>query len=488
MNACFSVGGYARILLSVTAGLSACAAWSQGAVRQRPSILLAISDDQSWLHTSISGDRVVQTPTFDRVAREGVLFTHAFCSSPSCTPSRGAILTGQDFWRLEDGANLMSTLPSKFTVYPDLLEAAGYVVGYCRKGWAPGNFQAAGRTRNPAGPRYKSLEAFLKNVPEDKPFCFWFGSSDPHRPYKKGSGLASGKRLEDVVVPPFLPDTPEVRGDILDYCVEIERFDRQVGQMLNLLAKAGRLDNTIVVVTSDNGMPFPRAKTNLYDFGVRMPLAVRWKARLPGGRVVDDFVCLTDLAPTFLEAAQLDVPPAMTGRSLVPLLVSDKAGRVDPKRDRVVVGRERHGWNRDPNVGYPMRAIRTYDHLYIRNFKPNRWPGFDIDFSPTRTFMLEHRAEPGMKELHRLWFEPRPEEELYDLHKDPGQVRNVADDPGYAQIKLKLRGQLDQHLAAAGDPRVAGAGDAFEQYRYFGKPTRACRFYRQFFQKPPAQR
>lgn len=169
----------------------------------RPNILLAIADDASWAHFGACGDRVIRTPTVDRLAREGVGFTHAFCSSPSCTPSRGALLTGQSFWRLESGGNLWSVLPNKFRVYPDLLEAAGYHVGLQGKGWGPGDFKGGGWTRNPAGPLYKDFATFLRGVPAGKPFCFWYGSSDPHRPYDAGSGARSGLKPELVQVPPF---------------------------------------------------------------------------------------------------------------------------------------------------------------------------------------------------------------------------------------------------------------------------------------------
>ena len=155
----------------------------------RPNILFAISDDQSWAHAGVAGDPVVKTPTFDRVAREGVRFTRAFCASPSCTPSRGAILTGQAPWQLKENGNLWSTLRKEFAVYPDLLEKAGYTVGHTRKGWGPGRLPPGGRERNPAGQGFRNFERFYEQVPDGKPFCFWFGSVDPHRPYKKGSGV-----------------------------------------------------------------------------------------------------------------------------------------------------------------------------------------------------------------------------------------------------------------------------------------------------------
>ncbi|QGQ22051.1 sulfatase [Gimesia benthica] len=446
---------------------------------RRPNILLAISDDQSWIHAGAYGNKNVKTPAFDRVAREGVLFTHAFCSAPSCTPSRAALLTGQDFWRLEQGANLMGTLPKKFPVYPDLLETAGYQIGYTGKGWAPGDVRAGGRTRNPAGPLFNHRQVgyvtafgeFLKSKPKDKPFCFWFGSSDPHRPYVKGSGKQSGKNLADISVPDFLPDTPEVRSDIADYLFEIERFDRDLGLMLEMLKKEGQLENTLVVVTSDNGMPFPRAKTSLYDHGTRMPLAVRWPSKIPAGRIVVDFVNLTDLAPTFLEAAGVDIPSEMTGHSLLSMLTSKKSGDVELLRDKVVFGRERHGWNRDPNIGYPCRAIRTREYLYIRNFKPDRFPGYDIDGGPTLDYLMQHASENSVKPLHRLWFQLRPGEELYDLRQDPYQMQNLYSNPEYTKTREELRTGLETILRQGGDPRIVGNGDVFDTYRYFSRPT-----------------
>lgn len=440
---------------------------------QRPNILFLISDDQSWAHTGASGDRVVRTPTFDRIAREGVLFSHAFCSSPSCTPSRGAILSGQDFCRLEEGANLWSTLPAKFAVYPDLLEASGYAIGHTRKGWSPGSVEAGGRTRNAAGPRFASFETFMQSVPDDKPFCFWFGALDPHRPYEPGFGAASGLKLEEIVVPPFLPDVPSVREDLRDYYAEIERFDREAGLMLDYLQATGKLDNTLIVVTSDNGMPFPRAKTHLYDYGTRMPLAMRWPGRIPPNRVLDDFVSHIDLAPTFLEAAGLRPHSSMTGRSLLPALQSTLKGRIETPRDRVFFGRERHDTTRLENglpVGYPCRGVRTSKYLYIRNFKPTRWPALDgpgpadSDDGPTKQWMTAHRDDPKVLHLHRLSFGLRPEEEFYDLARDPFQMHNLSGDKKYRGELKALRHSLTRWMREVADPRASSKGDVFDRY------------------------
>lgn len=465
-------------------GCAGAAGASRPAAGDRPNILFCIADDWGWPHAALFGDKVVRTPTFERVARDGVLLRHTYCAAPSCTPSRGSVLTGQMFYRLGEGANLWSTLPAALPVYTDLLEAAGYHVGCTRKGWGPGNVQAGGRTQNAAGRPYKDFGAFLAAAPADRPFCFWFGSYEPHRGYKLGSGAAGGMRPEDVQVPPIWPDAPEVRRDILDYYLEVQQYDRQVGDLLEQLRTAGRLDNTLVVMTSDNGCPFPRCKTNLYDMGTRMPTAAMWLRRVGGGRVVDDFISFTDLAPTFLEAAGLPVPEAMTGRSFLDVLCSDKGGRVDPARDHVVTGRERHhGGARPGRQGYPMRALRTHDYLYIRNFEPDRWPAgdpecrvegggtfdyADVDGGPTKTYMLRHREDPAVGPLFDLSFGKRPAEELYDCRNDPHQTKNLAADPACADVRARLAERLASYLKRTADPRAAGRGDVFDTYPYCG--------------------
>lgn len=449
------------------------------AADDRPNILFAIADDWSWPHAGVYGDRVVRTPTFDRLAREGVLFTRLFCASPSCTPSRGAILTGQAIHRLENGGNLWSILPKKFACYPDLLEASGYVVGLQGKGWGPGTLEGSGRSRNPAGPPFRSFAAFLKTVPADKPFCFWFGSHDPHRPYEKGTGLKSGHKLEDVKVPAFLPDNAEVRSDLLDYYFEVERFDRQVGEILKQIEESGRAGNTMVIMTSDNGLPFPRAKANLYDAGTHMPLAVRWPARIQAGRTVDAFVSHTDIAPTLLEAVGLKPLPEMTGRSFLPLL----EGQSQERRDRVYLERERHANVRAGDLSYPARAVRTAGFLYIRNLRPDRWPAGDpemykavgpfgdVDGSPTKDWILDHRDEPAIAPFFQLAFAKRPAEELYDLQSDPFEMKNVADKPEHAEAKRRLRADLDQWMKETADPRIISDDDRWDRYPYVGPET-----------------
>ncbi len=259
--------------------------------------------------------------------------------------------------------------------------------------------------------------------------------------------------------------------------MEVESFDTHLGRMLDALERSGELDRTLVVVASDNGMPFPRAKANLYEYGTHMPLAVRWPGRAKAGRVVDDFANHIDLAPTFLEAAGVERPSVMVGRSLVPVLVSEADGQVDPTRDRTFTARERHSSSRVDNLGYPGRALRTGDFLYIRNFAPDRWPAgdprgvqgdafgyYDIDGSPTKTLLVEGRDDPRIAPFLDLAVGKRPAEELFDARTDPGNLVNLADRPEHADTLSRLRNQLEDFLRATDDPRVLGNGEIFETY------------------------
>jgi len=429
-----------------------------------PNILLLLADDWSWPHAGILGDPVVRTPVFDGLARRGILFENAFVSAPSCTPSRGAILTGEFHWRLGHAANLGGSLPSGKVTYPEMLEAAGYHVGQAGKGFWP--TKNLGRSTKPAGKRYRGFEDFMRARPEGKPFCFWFGGADPHRPYDEGCGRRSGLDPARVRVPAGLPDHDVVRSDICDYYWEVQRFDEQCGDILAHLREIGELDNTLIMMSGDNGMPFPRQKATLYDGGVRVPLAIRWGNRARGGRRVADFVSLCDLAPTILEAAGLRSGTDMTGQSLVPILESAASGLVEAHRTSVVVGMERHC------TAYPRRAIRTAEFLYVRNYQPETWkPGpadfafnYNIDPSPTKTYMMAHRTEAGVKDLYNLAFGKRPHEELYDLKKDPGQVTNVAGDAQYAEARRDLSDRLEKRLRATRDPRILGNVGQFSKW------------------------
>ena len=459
---------------------------------KRPNILFAISDDQSWPHAGAYSCTFVNTSAFDRVAKEGVLFQNVFASAPQCSPNRASILTGRHIWQNEEAGTHASLFPKKLRVFTDELEKAGYKIGCTGKSWGPGDWQRTGWPRNPAGPSYNTIkydqppqegirnldyaanfEVFLNQRENDTPFFFWYGASEPHRSYKKGCGLAAGKKINDVLVPEFIPDHPEIRSDMLDYAVEIEWFDAHLEKMLNLLEARGELDNTVVIVTSDNGMPFPRAKANLYEYGIHMPFAVRWGDKINAGRTVDDLVSFIDLAPTILDVAGVPVPDTMFGKSFLDVLLSKKSGQVDEDRLAAYSGRERHTHARPHNWSYPARCIRTNTYLYIWNLKPDRWPAgdpvgsgepegyHDIDACPSKTFLLENRQE--YPELAAGSLDKRPEEELFDIQNDPYCMANLAALSEFQNVKSELRRALEKELSATGDPRMSGS-EIFESY------------------------
>ena len=467
------------------------------AAADRPNILLCISDDQSYESTGANGDPVVRTPAFDRIAAEGLNFTRAFCDAPTCGPSRSALLTGQSIWRLEEAGNIHSTLPAKFATYTERLVAAGYAVGFTGKGWSPGNLEAGGRSANPAGvefarrklqPPQKAIanndyagnfEAFLDQRSDDRPFCFWLGTFEPHRAYESGAGSRAGLDASKVRVPGQLPDDPVVRQDLVDYLSEVEHFDRMVARAIEMLEARGELDNTLIVVTSDHGMPFPRAKASLYDSGTQVPLAMRWpEGIVHSGRTTDGFVNLSDLAPTFLEVAGLDVPKEMTGRSLRDLLADEPT----VTRSAAFTAMERHDGCRAGGKGFPCRAIRTADYLYIHNFEPDRWPSGspdaadcaraipygEIDSSPTKDLMMKRRGESAIADLSELAFGKRSAEELYDVRSDPAQLGNLAGRPEHLKTQTEMRERLFDHLRETRDPRLVGGKVDWDYYPYYG--------------------
>jgi len=472
-----------KLLLALL--LAACAAFAQS---DRPNILFVISDDQSAMHAGAYGDTSNKTPAFDRIAREGVLFNYAYTAAPSCAPSRSAILTGRNIWEVEEGGILLGILRAKFTVFTVLLEDSGYELGATGKTWGPGRLE--GWTRNPFGKNFdehqipdserrpglrptdyaRNFEEFHAQRDKSKPFFFWLGTSEPHQSYDVGGWKRAGKKLEDARLPKFLPDAPEVRGELLDYGLEIEHFDNHLARALKTLEDAGELDNTLVIVTSDHGNPLPRSKCNLYDGGTRVPLAIRYPGKIPAGRKVDDFVSLVDMAPTMLQAAGLEVHAEMSGRSVWQVLQSDESGIVDETRDFVTMAFERHTVTRRGGIGYPMRAIRTHKYAYIRNYEPDRWPagdpdynappqGFfgDVDRGVTKTYLIAHAHEPKIRRYYLMAYGRRPGEELYDMEKDPDQLVNIAEDPTMSEVKQKLIWKLNAYLQQTGDPRQHGS-------------------------------
>ncbi|HCK12433.1 MAG TPA: sulfatase [Candidatus Latescibacteria bacterium] len=505
----------------------------------KPNIVFAFADDwgrYASAYAKFEGDRslntLINTPNFDRIAREGAIFKNAFVPAPHCTPCRSSILSGSYFWQTGLGAILQGakwdeSIPS----YPLELEKSGYHIGYTYKVWSPGQtmnapygaertkYESAGRhfgqfsfyaTQKVKGhgvERAKQLlldetgsnfSDFLNAREDEKPFCYWWGPTNTHRKWQKGSGKDLwGLDPDDLEgrLPEFLPDVHDIREDVCDYLGECLAFDAGLGVILEKLEEIGELDNTLFVVSGDHGIPgIPRAKCNLYDIGCEVALAARWPGHIEAGRELDDFVNLMDLGSTFLDAAGVDIPDSMTGKSLVPVFESTQSGLVDQDRTFVVTGRERHvGFAREGFLPYPQRAIRTRDFLYVHNFAPDRWPAGDpmglddpntespdweslqevtytaypdMDASPTKAWMIHHRAEEGIQRAFDLGFGKRPQEELYDLREDPDCMDNIADHENFEKTRKALYDQLMNVLREQDDPRVVETPCRFEQEPY----------------------
>jgi arylsulfatase A-like enzyme len=483
---------------------------------QRPNILFAIADDWG-LHAGAYGTPWVRTPAFDRVAREGLLFQNAYTPMAKCAPSRAIVLTGRHLWQNEQAGNHMAYFPAKLRSWPEVLREQGWHMGITGKGWGPGVANDAdGKPRaitgNPFNRRKTQPPAraisnndyaanfadFLDAAPQDTPWCFWYGAHEPHRGYEFKAGVnKGGKQLDDIDhVPDYWPDHETVRHDMLDYAFEVEHVDHHLGRMLAELEDRGLLENTLVIVTSDHGMPFPRCKGYAYHDSNHIPLAVRWPAGIVSpGRVIEDFVDFTDIAPTILDVAGIGHEDSgmlpITGRSWRPIFDSDKDGQVVAARDHVLIGKERTDVGRPHDWGYPIRGIVTRQFLYLHNDEPSRWPAgnpetgyLDTDGSPTKSLILDRGRRDRGDKYWRLNFGLRPADELYALPDDADCVHNLAADPAHASTVASLRERMQAELKSQGDPRMFGKGHVFDEYQ----PTSGAGFYEKFIrgEKPRA--
>jgi N-sulfoglucosamine sulfohydrolase len=477
----------------------------------RPNILIAMGDDISYPHMSAYGTTWLKTPGFDKVAQNGILFNNAYTPNAKSSPSRACFLTGRNSWQLEEACNHNSFFPQKFKTFIESLTEKGYTTGYTAKGWAPGiAVDSSGKPRELTGKAFNSktllppskyistidyagnFEDFLNSRSTKEPFCFWYGAYEPHRPYEQGSGISKGgMKITDINKTwGFWPDNDLVKTDMLDYAFEIEHFDNQLVKMLDILEKRGELENTIVIVTADNGMPFPRIKGQAYEYSNHVPLAIMWKKGIRNpGRKVFDLLSFIDIAPTLLEIAGIKLPQSgmqpIEGRSFTKILFSRKQGFVSKENDHLLIGKERHDVGRPDDEGYPIRGIIKNGFLYLKNYSPERWPAgnpetgyLNTDGSPTKSLILAMRRTGISTAYWKLCFGKISDEELYDLGKDPECLKNLVSDAGYNTLKRNLSAQLYDELLNQDDPRVYGDGAIFDKYPYADRSTRD--FYNRF--------
>ena len=484
-----------------------CSGGKDGIEGRRPNILIAVADDQSYPHAGAYGCHWVMTPAFDRVASEGILMHNFYTPNSKSAPSRASLLTGMYSWQLEDIGNHLAVWPEgRFTTVMEALAANGYQAAFTGKGWAPGDpGKVNGKPRRLTGEPYQrhktvppasgmadvdyaaNFREFLAEASPDLPWVFWFGSREPHRAYEYGSGAAKGGMSTDMIddIPSYWPDDEVTRNDMLDYSYEISHFDAHLGQMIRALEETGELSNTIIIVTADNGMPFPRRKGFGYEHSTHLPFAVMWPDGIVSpGRSDSSLLSMTDIAPTLLALAGIDPEAAgMTpeGKDFLDILADSP--RKD--RDHLLFGQERHDYGRPGNQGYPIRSILSGGFLYMHNFKPWLWPSCDpetgylnTDGSPVKTSILQMRREGTDTLLWHHSFGKRPQEELYDLERDPECMDNLAADPAYADIRERLKEKLFAWLKRQNDPRMGSDGDIFDRYPFNKKDNQD--FYERF--------
>lgn len=449
------------ILMPLLAGAA-----SQKDVASRPNILFAFADDWG-RHAGSYGTDWLKTPTFDRLAKEGILFDQAYTAVAKCAPCRASVLTGRYPWQNEEVGNHLAYWPKdKFQTYIETLEENGYYAARVGKGWSPG---ALPKGRKLCGEIYtgnyvEAFETFLDDVPEGKPFHFWFCSSDPHRGYQKQKHTL--EQLAQIDLPTYWEDTPGLRQDVGDYAFEVERFDSDTGKMIRMLEERGLLENTLIIMSSDHGMPFPRAKGDTYMAGNHVPLSVMWKGRIKNpGRTCTAYVNFVDIAPTILELAGVDsevtAMAPVQGRSWTEIFRGDDLKGAISERSFALYGRERHDVNiRPENRGYPSRAIRQGKYLYINNLAHDLPPTALKESGGIAQFRKLDETSTGYQLLYGM----RPADEFYNVEEDPECVHNLASNPEYSGLMKSMRSTLHDQLRKQKDPRMTGGEVLFDTY------------------------
>lgn len=409
-----------------------------------PNIILVTSHDTGQ-HLNCYGDRSVHTPNIDNLAGEGVLFQNNFCAAPLCSPSRGSIITGK--YPCANGlmglVNRGWDMPDREKSLPHYLKEAGYETllfgfqherkdpkksGYDRV-ISPGNGVLCRDVTD-------LLIGFIKSRKSSVPFFASSGFFETHLPFD--NPMYTPDNPDEVYLPPYIPDTPETRLEMAQFHGLVREMDYNTGKLLEALKKHGMEENTIFIQTTDHGIAFPRAKSTLYDPGIKTAFIIRWPAGIPKARVCEELVSNVDILPTLLELAGLSVPGNIQGKSLAPLL----QGKNCSSRETIFAEKDWH------NHYDPKRCIRTRDYKYIRNFEQG----------PAVLLPRDIAMSPAGKAVPADYLKQRPSEELYNLKNDPDEFKNLADDPGYANIKKELRLKLYGCMKEAGD-YLAGLED-----------------------------
>lgn len=432
---------------------------------KRPNILVILSDDHSVPFVGCYGNKTIVTPNLDRFAAEGMRFDKAFTAAPQCVPSRTAIMTGRSPVAARMG-RFSSPLPPDVTTLPEQLRKAGYFTGICRRQFhldgPPGGavtkalFDKHGmRTfdqrvdwldrNSPRAQTEAKVNEFLDKRPAEKPFFLWVNFNDPHHVWDR-TGQHDPKKI---AVPPWLPDLPGMRDDLARYSDEVGRMDGEFQSVLDILAKRGLSENTLVVFMGDNGMAFPHGKGSLYDPGLNVPLLVRWPGKVKAGTSTADLVSGEDITPTLLDAAGLKAPKEMSGKSFLGRLTG--AAGYQP-RESIFAARLAHGnspYNATASTFDLSRAVRTRRWKLIYNCTPHQryQPVDSARDAGWREMMTAHEAKQlpaAMEQAYFAW--PRPVFELYDLEADPTEMTNLAGKAEHTAVERELKVVMQEKM------------------------------------------
>ncbi len=409
-----------------------------------PNFVIIIADDMAWDDCGAYGHPKIRTPNIDQLAQQGMRFDRAFLTCSSCSPSRASIMTGR-YPHATGAPELHMSLPADQVLFTTPLRKAGYFTAAAGK-WHLGKdaehqFDLIRHGGDSGGAGH--WIPLLRERPKDKPFFMWFASFDPHRPYQPNT-IPQPHSGGDTRVPPFLPDVDDTRADLAMYYDEIARLDGNVGNVLEELQRQGVADNTWILFLSDNGRPFPRCKTTVFDSGVRTPFIVRWPGHVAPDSVSESIVSSVDIAPTILQIAGLMPLPSFQGKSFLPILE-------DPKAETRRYAFAEHNWH---DYEAFERGVRSKQYTYFFNGTPNlpATPPADAVASPTFQAMRRLRDQ-GKLAPHQMgcFSVPRPKEELYDLKTDPYALKNVARDPKYADALDEMRKAFGEWKHRTGD-------------------------------------
>ncbi|MGF1585979.1 MAG: sulfatase [Bacteroidales bacterium] len=445
----------------------------------KPNIILFIADDMNWDDAGAYGNPHIRTPNLDRMAANGIKFTNAFLTISSCSPSRASIITGM-YPHQTDAEQLHWTIPADKITFVEKLRDAGYWTAQAGK-WHMGNaimdrfdflasekaFMDASKDReipdllsddNSGAHLWIST---LQHRPDDRPFFLWFAAIDPHRPYEENI-ISPPHDPDDVIIPPYMPDTPDVRKDFALYYDEVTRMDDYIGQVMDELEKQGVLDNTVVLFISDNGRPFPRDKTTMYDGGIKTPFILQWPEVVKPGTVSSSLVSAVDIAPTFLRLAGIEPGDNFIGEDFSPILT------VPEKEIRDNIFAQAH-WHDHERM---YRAVRDKKYKYIRNFYPDlpNTPPADALKSYTFAEMLRLKEASKLNQAQmNVFISPTPEEELYDTENDPFELDNLATDPEYGGILEKMQKVMKAFMDETND-QIPETRTPDEFHRITGDP------------------